>query len=92
MNISRNNNNNNNENVNPRYNVRAGSGRLAKKLTLKALPSSSSLDEPTMHRNTWRDNNNNQRLTFRRTSSTNCLQDIQKSQLCGDRTGASREA
>lgn len=89
----RNNNNENVNNTNSRfvYPNRAGSGRLTKKLSLKTLPSFSSFDESTVG-NSWRDYNNNQRLYFRRTSSTNCLQETQKSQLYGDRFGASREA
>lgn len=91
-------NNNNIENVyntNARCN-RAGSGRLATKLSLKTIPAFSSLDESTAGK-PWRDLNNNQgKLTMRRTSSTNCLQEIPQPQIkvLGDRRnfGASNEA
>jgi hypothetical protein len=87
------NNNIENINTNSRFNNnRAGSGRLnAKQLALKTHPSFSSLDETT-NGNSWRDYNNNQQRYFRRTSSTNCLQELPKSQLYGNRFGASREA
>lgn len=83
----------NNENVN-NNNSRcnnAGSGRLSKKLSLKSIPSFSSLDESTAGK-PWRDCNNNQgndRAYIRRTSSTNCLQNLQQNNILSD---ASREA
>lgn len=87
---------NNNENVNNTNfrnpNARAGSGRLlTKKITLKNAPQYASFDE-TATGKSWRDANNNhekQRLQFRRTSSTNCLQEISRNNVLGD---LSREA